>query len=250
MKVYKQWHDEKMNFCSETMVYFSQCTENKVLSLHELLKMTSDIATEDFNQRDMSTHVLRKYNYAFLVSRTAFRFHRMPKENEEIVLETWEEKNDPLQFVRAYEIRNKDGEKLVSGLSKWILIDTELRKILPVKNYTLRPPVSFVSEHDCLSCGKIIVPENISLIGEHKVGYSDIDANGHTNNSRYAAFMMDCLPSKYHDIAFTDFRINFSKEAMIGEVLKIYAAFEDDNKKITVVGKVGDSVSFESELYW
>ena len=46
---------------------------------------------------------------------------------------------------------------------------------------------------------------------------------------------------------FKDFRINYSKEAMIGETVKLYAAFEEN--KITVVGKT-DSISFESELYF
>ena len=97
----RQYYKEDLSFNWETMVFFSQCNINKNLSLNELLKLTSDIAVEDFARRGMSRETLAKNGIAILVSRDSFRIHKFPKENQRIVVRTWEEKSEALQFVRA-----------------------------------------------------------------------------------------------------------------------------------------------------
>lgn len=247
---FKQYHDESTAFHHETMVYFSQCNDNKSLSLNELLKLTSDVAVEDFNLRNMSRDILTEKGYAILVSRCSFRIHNMPKENQHICVHTWEEKSEALQFVRSYEITDSQGNKLVSGLSSWLLVDVNSRRILPIKKFTLRQPTEKQTEHDCLPYGKISLVDDMEVWDQRIIKYSDIDGNGHTTNSRYAAFLSDALPQNLRHVKFTDFRINFAKEAMLGEELGIYGKIFEEEKKLVVAGKVGDSVSFEAELYW
>lgn len=253
MNTFKQYHDETCRFFSETMVYFSQCTIDKKLSLNSILKMTSDAAVEDFNVRNMSRDNLTAKGIAILVSRCSFKIHKYPVENQHVVLSTWEEKSEALQFVRAYEIRSESGEKLVSGLSTWLLVDLNNRKLLPIKKFDemgLRLPTELKTEHECLPCAKISLSPDAKLLCERKICYSDLDANGHTNNSRYIAFAVDALPPEYREKNFTDFRINFSKEAMVDETLQIYGDINDEEKKIVVAGKNAQGVSFEAELYW
>lgn len=253
MNTYKQYHDESNKFFYETMIYFSQCNMDKKFGLDSLLKLTSDVAVEDFNVRNMSRDALTEKGIAILVSRCSFKIYKYPTENQHVVLSTWEEKSEALQFVRDYEIRSEDGEKLISGFSTWLLVDLKNRRLMPIKKFDemgLRTPSELKMDHDCLPCGKITLSENAKLLAERKICYSDIDANGHTNNSRYAAFAVDALPPEYRGKQFTDFRINFSKEAMIDETLQIFGDICDDEKKITVVGKTSEAVSFEAELRW
>ncbi len=256
---FKYWHEaDGRTFKSEHKVLFSQCDGNKNLSLCELLKITSDMAVEDYAEQGMSRDFLIEHGFAFLVSRASFRFHRLPRESECFTCTTYEEKPEPLQLVRAYEFTAADGTPLVTGLSSWILADPVARRIIPTKKFTLRPEVTSQKEHDCLKYGKIALPEEMQLLAERKIGWSDIDGNGHTNNARYGAFLADALPAPYRDKAFTDFRINFAKEAMLGETMQVFGTFDESAGKAVVVGKVVrdasgnavSSVSFESELYW
>lgn len=261
MKEFKQWHEEDFSrFHSETEVIFSQCNRNKFLSLQELLKITSDLAGQDYTQRGFSHDFLLERNFVFLVSRISFRFHKRPVENQEIVIQTWEEKSEVFQFIRAFEVCDRySGEKLISGLTTWLLVNPSTRRIIPAKKFDLRPEIEFTSEHDCMFPEKIVMPENMELIAERKILYSDIDANGHTNNARYAAFIMDSLPQEYQDLYFTDFRLNYAKEALFNQNLKIYANFDKENKKISIVGKIEEqnsegsvveNTSFDAELYY
>ncbi len=251
MNTFRLWHeDDGITFHAETTVYFSQCGRNKQLSLHELLKLTSDIAVEDYRERGLSREFLLEHGLAILVSRCAFRLHRMPQENERITISTWEEPPEALQLRRAYEITAADGSPLVSGMSTWLLVNPDARRIIPTKQFTLRTPPTSAQEHDCLAPGKIIVPDSCSKLAARSIGWSDLDGNGHTNNARYGAFIEDALPEAYREKHFTDFRINYSKEAVLGQELSVWGHFDDDAKKILLKGSTESGSSFEGELLY
>lgn len=254
MVEYRQWHEgegDNVTFFSEGQVYFCQCDLNHRLSIFELLRLVTDAAVEDFNQRHMSYQILVEHGIGILVSRQSFRFHKMPVSNQKITVKTWEEKSEALQFVRAYEIFDTETkEPLVSGLSTWLLVDLNKRRIMPIKNFTLRPSPDRQTEHDCLPAAKFAPVENLRVLSERPVFFSDIDGNGHVNNSRYGSFVLDALPEEFQKLKFTDFRINYSQEAVLGQNIVLSGAFDEQAKKITVIGTQNDKVCFESELYY
>ncbi len=249
MTEYKQWHDGNV-YNSQYLIGFSQCNVDRTLSLNELLKITSDVAVDDYNKQGLPREVLTKNGIALLVSRNSFRIHSMPKENQRITVKTWEEKPEPLQLVRGFDIVDDKGMSLITGVSMWITVNIAARRIMPTKFFKLRKEPELIMEHDCLASGKIAVPDDMILLDERKIRYTDIDANGHVNNSRYGAFIADSLPEQYRNKNWCDFKINYSKEAFINDTMKIYAAFDDKNNKVLIVGKTEKGNSFESELYY
>lgn len=248
---YKEWHDAKGVFHSQRRIYFSAANANKILSLHELVKMAADIAVEDYRTRGMSREFLAEHGVAILVSRNSFRIHKMPEENSVIEISTWEEKPEVLQLVRCYTISDLDGNTLVSAKSTWLVMDLHGRKIMPTKQFTLRPAPQIQSESDCLKPSKISIDENgFELFDSRKIKFSDIDANGHTTNSRYAAFVEDALGKEFREKSPRDFRLNYSKELMLGDELFIYGKIDSENSRITFVGKTKEFTSFEAELFF
>ncbi|MBQ1662771.1 MAG: hypothetical protein II054_09730 [Treponema sp.] len=143
-----------------------------------------------------------------------------------------------------------DGERLVSGMSTWLVVNPETRRIIPTKDFTMHTPPETETQRDCMKPGKISVPKEMSVIDERKVKFSDIDANGHTTNSRYGAFVADALPAEYRDRELVDFRLNYSKEALLDEKLTVFGNFDDNLKKACIVGKTESGTSFESELFF
>lgn len=256
MDEYKQYIDENEVFHVQTKVNFSLCNPTKKLSINDLLKMTSDIAVEHYNRIGLSRDYLLEQGFAILVSRCSFKIHRMPIENEPITIDTWENKPEALQLFRSYEIKDKDGNILVSGLSSWLLVDPVKRSIMPTKKFTLRQLPQTAKEPDCMKPSKISEPENLEVLGERTIRYSDLDANGHTNNSRYAAFIMDALPAEYQSKTIKDFKINYSKEAFLGKELTIKAGFnktDTDNEQsdvVTIIAEHDEGKCFEAELYY
>ena len=247
MKVFSQgFSDEKNTFLTETHIYFSQCSKNKRLSLTELLKLSSDIAVEDYAQRGLSQEVLAANNIAILVSRNSFKIHKMPSENQDIMIFTREEKPEPFQLVRSYEFTGMDGEPLVSGLSTWIVVDIASRRIIPTKKFTMREEPAESLSHDCEMPSRIAVPSDTTVLARRTVGYSDLDSNGHVNNSRYGNYILDVLPNKILENEISDFKINYSKEALLGEELAIFGSFSADEKKAVIAGRTERGTSFEA----
>ena len=248
---YKQYHEEhKKIFHSQEQIFFSQANAEGYLSFHELRRMTADLAVEDYNQQGMSREFLKDKGFAILVSHLAFRFHKMPVENQKLEFVTWEEKPEPLQLARCYKIFDMDGNLLVSGKSYWLVCDLKTRRLIPTSKFDLRKSIEFTTEMDCLKPCKIGEPEGMKLWDSRKIKYSDLDTNGHTTNSRYGAFIEDALPAEYRGKVPSDFKLNYSKEAMLDSQLDVYGKIEEDGKKITVIGKTSEGCSFEAELYY
>ncbi len=238
-------------------IWYTQCGVSKTFSLFELLKRTTDISTEDFRLRGMSRDRISEAGFARVVARSSFRIHRMPLRDEGIEIITAEEKPSALQIIQTYEFKAKDGSPLISGESEWMIIDEKTRRILPVKNFSLRTPNSVRKEHDCLPNGKIKRPENLNAAAEFKVRPSLLDGNGHVDNAWYATFVMDSLPAEFGEKIPKDFRINYSKELLLGDLLLVSSSVSEDGKKVTLIGEKKSSaddekteLSFESELYF
>ena len=114
----------------------------------------------------------------------------------------------------------------------------------------MRTPIESQKEHDCLKYGKIQIPEDLEKWDERTIKYSDIDGNNHVNNARYGAFVADSIPEDLRQAVFTDFRLNYAKEAKLGQKLEIFGNRNESEKKLTFVGKTEDGVSFEAELFY
>lgn len=244
---FSQYHDENGVFYKEFKLTFGQCDRNSKLTLAQLLLLTSDTAVEDYHQLGYTWDFLCQQHLYILLSRISFHILKMPVTNQFITIKTWEDKPDGIQLNRAYKIFDTNTkELLISGYSTWTVVNTETRRIIPAKHFTLRPAPVTVSEYDGRPIGKIPIPENTVPLDTRKIRFSDIDANSHTNNSRYGNFIMDALPENLQDGDFEHIRINYSQEAVLGETLELSAAF--NGKETVVVGKQNNVTCFECIL--
>lgn len=249
MNTYRQYHEkDNITFNTETKIYFGQTDVNRNLRLSQVFQYCSDFATDDFAQRGIPSKVMNQKGFAMLVSRASFRIHRLPAENEEIVITTREEKPEAIQLVRIYEFKTTAGELLITGKSLWLFCDPETRRIIPVSKFNLRPAPEVQNEHDCLEPGKIKIPQELQKIGEQKILRSHLDANHHLTNSKYPDLITDFLPEEYASKQIKDIRLNYCKEAHLGDTVELWAAFEEH--KVIIAGKNNGQTCFESELYY
>lgn len=250
MTSFKQYHDEKIVFHKEMQLAFSQCNKFQRIKLSELLAITSDTAVEDYNQRGLSWKFLAEHDTAILLSRLALRLHKLPHAHDMITVHTWEEAPQGLQLFRKYEITGNEGEKLVSGVSSWLIVNPSTRRIIKPALFTLRDAPTLTTPLDSLDCGKIQQDENAAFLEERKVRPSELDGNGHVNNSKYGDYITDCLSEEEQSMQLKDFRLNYAKEATCGQTLKLYKSEDKAQNTITITGKQEQNVCFESVLYF
>lgn len=257
MENYKAFVSEDgISYTGEAKLLFGQCGSNKCLHLTELMEYCADYVIELYAQKGASRQVLNEKGYIQMVSRSSIHINRLPAENETISITVREEKPEGFQFMRYYEFKTTDGELLIQGKSLWVTVNPETRAVVSPANfeYLIKSEVQTPFEK---KPGKIKMPEDLQLLDKQKILLSHLDPNGHLTNAKYINFAIDYLPDEYQQKEISDFRLNFCKEMKKGEIMYIYGAFDDENKKITIVGKRNcddnpekQESSFECELFY
>ena len=246
--VCREWFEERSVFCREVKLYFGQCDLKRRISLPQLLLLSSDTAVEDYRLRGMSVDALAAAGVIILVSRLSFEIHAYPRAGDTLLVKTWEDKPEGVLLSRKYEIASSSGKSLVSGASLWLVAEPKTRRLIKPAAFAMRPVPDFVIPADCPPCAKIRRPDGMKPLDERKVMFSDIDSNGHANNSRYAAFALDALPKEFQEGDIKNISINFAKEARPGDVILLSAAFSNDGKTATVAGDIDGRACFEEVI--
>jgi len=246
MYVLKQWHEKEI-YNKEIVFTFSNCNMHRKIKLSTLLTFFSDIAGEDYTVRGLSHSFLSDKGFVFLVSSYSVNFIRTPSEGEMLTIKTWEQGVSGPKINREYNIVDKNNETVISAKSIWCVVDPNTHRILRPKKF----PYKEFTTNECSSiaknCEKIKYDELIK-VAERKVGYSDIDGNGHVNNSKYGDFIIDSLSIEYAEKEIKDFQIEFICEAKFGDVIEIYANFREN--EIITVGRVNDKDSFRAKIIY
>ncbi|MBO7571786.1 MAG: hypothetical protein J6T48_06490 [Bacteroidales bacterium] len=201
--------------------------------------------------------MIRK-NMAWVLSRMHFHFIDIPRWKDELEISTWHKGIVGPFFVRDFSICDTDGMLKAVGTSSWVVLDTIKRSMVKISEFIDMIPEESACHEDAIGtlAPKVMMPRNSSpqLVKSVKLGYSDIDLNGHTNNARYIHYATDCFDcAEMEKMAVSDVYITFNHETMAGETLDLYLLDEDasnytEELKIarvsTIEGKVGDKQAF------
>ncbi|MCX4335200.1 MAG: thioesterase [Bacteroidales bacterium] len=187
---------------------------------------------------------------AWVLSRMHIHFECHPKWRDEVTLSTWHKGAERLFYLRDFRMTGSRGETLVSATTSWLVLNMDTRRISRDAE-VLDGGTALMENAVGQPCGKVQMPKGAEpeKVAEHKVAYSDVDMNGHTNNARYLVWAMDVLD---YDFAVNnpvkDVKINFNNETRPGETVELFKA--ESEGKIYVEGKVGDKSAFCVELGW
>lgn len=223
---------------------FSLCDFTGRCKPSTLLRLTADLAGEDYYRRGLPHDRLWEEGYVFLVSRVRFRLRRNIRAEERVALGTYERCVSGPFCIRDYTVDDASGERIISGRSAWILCDPGTRRILRPKQFPYPMETHTDLPLDCGDPGRLRLPERMEPVGTRRVVYSDLDGNGHVNNAVYADIACDVLPTALFRGALQEFSINFVQEAKLGDDIALFTGSAEDG--LAVVGYIGDAVCFES----
>lgn len=175
---------------------------------------------------------LANRNMFFAITRQRVLVSRLPRQGETITVETWSGPTSRVAFPRNTIARDKNGNELFRAISLWVLMDVSSRAmILPGK--------SGITLTGSVQGGELPVPSSIGLreLGSseiRRVRYSQLDRNRHMNNCRYLDWVMDLLPSQFHeDHPIADFTVCYLNEAMEGDRVELRYELAEDGSLVT-----------------
>ncbi len=165
---------------------------------------------------------LRRQNRIWVLSRLLVKVEHYPRWAETVTIRTWPRAAKSIFAMRDFELFDCGGTRLGAATSAWLVLDAVTRRaqraadlLSSVKTSRNRPALDQEPQ-------KLASCEETSLAATIAVRYSDLDLNGHVNNTRYIGWILDSYPVDFHQ-AYTvrRFEINFLDEANAGETVSI-----------------------------
>ncbi len=193
------------------------------LTLSALLDYAQDMAGDHAEILGFGADLLMNYRVVWILSRIKVRMEEYPVWRDEVVITTWHRGLNGPFYIRDYEIKTKDGRRLGSITSSWLLLNIDERKL--IRSDIATEPEKICSEVALEPvAGKVRIPKDVEMVDcfDHVVRYSDVDKNGHTNNVKYTVMAQDCLDREFVTAnPVKEYEINFVKEAMPGETIHL-----------------------------
>ncbi len=177
---------------------------------------------------------LMSQNKLWIVSTIYYEVLGTPKMYDEVTLRTWPLTPSMVVFPRDYILEDAKGNPLIKGTSQWAVIDKEKRKVASAKG--IYPEELNCLEHRVFE-GKLPRLRDFEPQGEGMQvtpTFSQLDCNGHVNNTKYANYVLDSLQLPKEKPIKT-FHIHYHKELLLGVPVTIYT--KDENGVYTVMGK-------------
>lgn len=222
MQNFQQELYENGYFRQEELV-FADCDKHKRARVGALLSKAAAFAGYDYDARGLTHEKLYEMREAFLLSRVAMKIHRCPRVRDVLDITTRENGSHGAHMRRVFEFADQQGEVCVSVKSDWILVDPVSRKILRPSAFSAKPLGVYEKEVDCPEPRKIFLPrEGLEELGKRKVMWSDLDGNGHLYSGNYGDIVWDFLPADLQEKTPKEFYMNYSKEATLGEELRLW----------------------------
>lgn len=162
-----------------------------------LLYFAQEAAGHHCNALALDWDTLAKKNLFWAVTRHRVQISRLPRAGETITVETWPMPTTRVAFPRSTIGYDSNGQEVFRSISLWVLMDTQTRAmILPGKSGVDVPGTLRGFE---LAAPGSIFPKVLQNHTCRQVSYTELDRNGHMNNTRYMDWIDDLLPSAFHE---------------------------------------------------
>ena len=168
-----------------------------------------------------SFEALAERGLFWAIIRQKVQITRLPMAGETIRLETWAMPATRTYYPRSTVAYDAEGQEIFRSIGMWVLMDMNTRAlVLPGKSDVQVQGMLTGSE---LKAPGSLAAKGLSNTAIRRVCYTDLDRNGHMNNTRCLEWINDLMPSAFHkDHIPAEFTVCYHSEAREGEELCLY----------------------------
>jgi medium-chain acyl-[acyl-carrier-protein] hydrolase len=190
------------------------------------LQEVGNLAAE--NMHSSREETLEKYNCFWMLARIWYRLDKPIYQFDNITFKTWHRGDKGVIMYRDFDIY-RDGECIGEVVSAWVLADWDTRKIFRLSK--VMEVVNTTGGELCkeIQLRRLKMPEDMELVQERPVWYSDLDINGHVNNTKYADYICDAMQMEQvgQEQYISSMQIGYEAECKAGEILQMFLRQED-----------------------
>ena len=193
-----------------------------------LLRFAQDAAGEHCNLLGTDWDSMSAKNYFWAVIRQKMEITRLPKSGETVTVKTWPMPTTRVAYPRSVVAYDEEGKECFRSISLWVLMDLDTRSmILPGKSGI---DVNGILRGNELASPLGLVAKGLANSRSRGVCFTDLDRNGHMNNTRYLEWVDDLLPSAFHrSHTIREFTVCYLSEAREGDRLDLQWDLPEEN---------------------
>lgn len=220
----------------------------KRLGLFGLLNLFQDTAWIHATNLGHGYEEMIRDHTAWVLTRQKLVMSRWPVWGSTIKLTTWVRPVSGIIAIRDFEVW-EENELLGKCTTQWLILDLRTRKPAE-KNLTLEDSSARKDLPATLEASKIILKDQLPKLAEFHVRNSDLDLNGHVNNTKYAQWVLDSVTEdKHREFTLKEYEVNFIAETKLGDTISILCAqIAEDKFQFQGVRNFDQKVVFAATL--
>lgn len=193
-----------------------------------LLEFMQDVATEHAIEIKFDRDALmEQYGAFWMMVRLWYSLSRPIMGFEELAIKSWPRPVGGAIILRDFDIFAGD-EHVGEAVTAWVLAEYETRKLLRPLSIKALTDFDYTDDYKSYVPAKLRMPKQMERLPGRTVHYSDIDINGHMNNTRYADVACDALGFETMKGKFiSEMQIGYMKECFAGDEISLSKGVEN-----------------------
>ena len=185
-----------------------------------VLFLAQEVAGMHCYELELDYDTLARRNLFWAVTRHRVQIKRMPTRQEKLTVETWPMPTTRVAYPRSMVVYDQEGNECFRSISIWVLMDKDTR-------HMILPGKSGISLRGTIRGGELpspngLIAKPLSSTRQRTVSFTDLDRNGHMNNTRYMDWIDDLMPSAFHaQHSLKEFTVCYLSEAKEGQDLQM-----------------------------
>ena len=234
-----------LNTYDETFILRPRdCDLNECWRPSAILETMQDAAGAHSTLLGCGREELVKKNIVWVLSRCELFMDRYPSVGEKITVHTFPTPTRIFFFPRYYIFTDSSGEMIGKAGTLWLLLDLATRRMLPPgdigklipENRELSVPMNLPA-----TVGNL---QGEEFISEYRPVYTDLDVNGHVNNTRYADLLCNTLGIAVMQEYEPDHIIlNYNHEVLPDHIVSLRRIMKGNEYRLS--GIINDAVAFD-----
>lgn len=217
-----------------------------------LLKLMHETAMQNVIQLKISVWDLAPLHLAWVLMRQSIHFERLPNFGETIQIITYPAGFEKMLTYRDYKVLDQNGNTIIYGASTWLLMDTQQRKMTRIPDFILDMSQAIPSKEQCLPRSEFNAnytyhPDKMRT---YKVGWFDLDFNGHANNVPFIKWMIEPIGEQLKYLQIRSLNVQYKQECLLEEDVYAYVESKPDYQFSHLLCNKAEKILAQAETKW
>lgn len=244
-----------MQYSKNYNIRYYNCDTSLTASVYSIIRIFEDIAVHQSDDLGVGIEYYNTNKVGWMLTRWSVRIKKLPKFRDEIKVTTIPKAFSGFYANREYIIHDAHGEEIITANTLWIFVNLQTRRPIRISQEMFdKYDPSRADMKTFTKLKEIKSVDRTDYEKQFRVRLSEIDTNGHVNNSEYISWALEVMPLDLQkNYRLSSFSVNYLKETNVDDMITVKTKAEQvKNFKLTTTeiecnGTVTARIEFEWE---